>query len=136
MYVQTAQTLLDELTRLLATGGPFALPNIALFFNDVQPTRSSDLDTFDITNKGGFTNIQAVVFGSGFLNADQAAECLGALVNWLTTSLDDLPATAYGYVLLNTGSTAILLGERFAQPVTFQVIGQNLGVIPRLVVDT
>lgn len=136
MYVLTVATLLAQAAIDLATGGPIHLPNIALFFNNLYPSRTNVLADYTITDVGGFTNIQAVTFGTPFLNGNQQAEALGGLITWLTTALTDLPATAYGIVLLNTDSSAVILAERFATPVSFNAIGNSFSLIPRLVYDT
>jgi len=136
MYVLSAATLLAQAVQDLDTGGPFDTNKIALYTNDVYPNRNSAVADFEIGNFGGLTNLKSIVWGAPFVNTLQQAEAMAALLNWLTTATTDLPATAYGYIITDTAGTGYVLGERFATPVTFNVSGQNLGLIPRLVWDT
>lgn len=136
MYVLSQGTLLAEATVEIATGGPFKTVKMALYTNDVYPAKTSILTDFTITDFGGLTNLQAIVWGAPWINDNGQAEVLGALLNWLTVTAPDPAVTAYGYVIANTAGDTLIMAERFAVPLTFGRAGQSEGVIPRLVFDT
>jgi hypothetical protein len=136
MYVLTQATLLAEAILEIAAGGPFHTPKMALYTSDVYPNKTSQLSDFVITDFGGLTNLQAIVWGAPWVNDNGQAEILGALLNWLTTSITGLPVTAYGYVMTDSTGAVLLLAERFAVPLVFGRSGQSEGVLPRLVFDT
>lgn len=136
MYVLAQATLLAEAVLEIAVGGPFHTPKIALYTNDLYPSRGSVLADFTITDFGGLTNLQSVVWGAPFINDLQQAEVLAALLNWLTTATTSLPVTVYGYVMTDTAGAVLLLAERFATPIVYNRSGQSEGLIPRLVFNT
>lgn len=136
MYINSKATLIDLLTAAVGVAGTYNGVKVALFTNDVNPNRNSEVADFDIADFGGLTNLKAVVWGVPFGNAYSQAEVMGALLNWLTTAITLLPKTVYGYIMTDTAGTVYILGERFAEPYTFEASGQNLGFVPRLVFDT
>lgn len=136
MYVNNKNTLLDQAVVDIGVGGPYNAPKVALFTTDFTPGRSSILADFVHADFGGLTNTKPVVWGAPFLNLNQQAEVLGALVSWLTTSGVLLPINAFGYVLLNTAADDWLLAERFPAPYVFNAGGPPLSFLPRLVWNT
>lgn len=136
MYVETTQTLLAQAEQDVATAGAFHGAQIALFTNSLFPQRTNVLTDFTISDFGGLTNLQAITWGTPFLNGNQQAETLGGLITWLTTALTGLPVTAYGYVIVDSTSAILLLAEAFATPVTFAASGNSFSLVPRLVYDT
>jgi hypothetical protein len=136
VYVQTIFTLLAQALQQTATPGKYFGAQIALFTNNLYPTRTNLLSDFTIADFGGLTNLQALVWAAPFLNSNQQAEVLGALITWLTTSSTGLPVTVYGYLIVDSAGTDLLLAERFANPVAFNASGVSFSLIPRLVYDT
>lgn len=136
MYVNSKATLLAQAVQDLASGGPYHLPKIALFTNDFLPGRAAVFGDFTIADFGGLTNVQDVIFGAPFLNPNQQAEALAAMLSWLTVSSALLPITAYGYVILNTAGSNWVLAERFPTPWVFNAGGPPLNFIPRLIWNT
>lgn len=132
MYTVRKGVLLDQAIVDVGVGGPFEAPKIALYTNNVFPSRGSVLADFDIANFAGLTNQKAVVWGAPWLNGNAQAEVSGALLSWLTVTLPDPTVTAYGYVLLDTAGTEWLVAERFAESYAFTYIGQVFQLIPRL----
>lgn len=133
MYIIKRDTLLDQAAVDVGVGGPFNAPHIVLYTNDIFPSRGTPLADFDIADFGGLTNNRLVVLGAPYLNDFDQAEVDGGLVSWLTSATTLLPITAYGYLLLTTGGTDWLVGERFAEPITFSRAGQSESLIPRLI---
>jgi hypothetical protein len=136
MYVQNQTTLLSTLAYLIGVGGPFNGINIALFTNNIYPTRNKVFADYTYGTFGGITALQSIIWGTPFLNGNSQAEVLGGLINFLTTSAPSSPVTAYGYLFVNAGATDWLLAEAFATPVVFSLAGQYLGIVPRMVYDT
>jgi hypothetical protein len=135
-YALTSATLLAEATIEIGSGGPFHTPKIALYTNDVYPSKGAILEDFTTTDFAGLTNLQAVTWGTPWVNDNGQAELLGARVDWLTTEAPVDTITAYGYVLTNSAGDTLLLAERFATPLSFQRSGQQESIIPRLVFDS
>lgn len=136
MYVNSKATLLAQAIQDLAVGGPYHTPKIAVFTNDIIPGRASLYADFTVADFGGLTNKQAVTWGTPFLNSNQQAEVIAAIVSWLTTSAVGLPITAFGYVLLDNAGTDWILAERFPAPWVFNDGGPPLNFLPRLVWNT
>lgn len=136
MYVQTVVNLLAQAVAAIGVGGAFNAAKIALYRSPALPGRRKALADFDITDIGGATNIKSIAWGAPFVNVNEQAEVQGGLVSWLTT-LAPVPAISIaGYVILNTAGDTVLLAEAFPQLVTFDKLGQNFSLVPRLTFDT
>lgn len=136
MYVQNLTTLLNTIAEIIAMSAQFNGAKIALYTNDIYPSRTNVVGDFTIADFGGLTNQKAITWGTQFANAQQQAEVLGGLLTWLTTASTGLPQTAYGYVILKSDASDWLLAERFATPFQYTASGQQLSIVPRMVYDT
>lgn len=130
MFISSKGALVSDLAAAIAVGGVYAGVKWALFTNNVNPSLNMVPGDFSIADFGGLTNLQAVTWGTVFLNDSGQAEVRGDSLSWLTTS-DPLTTTiAYGWVELDTAGTHVIRAEKFAVPYTFTRAGQELTLVP------
>lgn len=136
MYVLTTLQLIAQALADVAVGGPFAGAKIALYTNNISPSKNRVLADFTIADWGGLTNLKALTWGAPFANDSQQAEVRAGLTTWLTLTTPVTEVIVYGYVVTDTAGAVLLMAEKFATPYTFNRAGQAFGFVPRLVYDS
>jgi hypothetical protein len=98
---------------------------IALFKNDIIPTRLSVLADFTEAAFPGYAPQSISIPGPAFLNAQQYAQVDGNMLTFSSTGAS--AETIYGYILYDTTPT-VILAERFAAPVPFLAAGSSVDI--------
>jgi hypothetical protein len=132
MYVQPSSGLLDQLTELIAVGNYFDAAKLHLFKSDSNPTPQTVLADLTEATGTGYASV-AITWGTPFINDVGYAEVLTQLKQWIWTNGATDTQTIFGYYFTNTGSTTLLLAERFANPIIINRDGQAIDLIGRLV---
>lgn len=114
----------------VADAGRFNGAKIALFTDDIVPSRATVLADLTQPTYTGYAISAAIVFGLAFTNDNGAAEVLGDGKQFPCTA-DGASQTVHGYMCLNAAGTGVLWAERFDTPQTIATAGQNIFVLPR-----
>lgn len=131
MYTQPKVSLLAQLTALVGMSGYFNGCHIFFFGNDITPTPGTALADLIELVATGYADA-AVTWDTPALNPDGEAEVFGQLFEVIFTNGESEAPTVYGYYLVDSGGTNLLLSERFEQPVVISYDGQPLRVLPTL----
>jgi hypothetical protein len=123
-----AQQLLG-LTAMGAVGGPLHAGQIILFKQAITLTNRIAVADLIVADFTGYAPVAAIAFGTPYVDQVGVARFDAPSVDFVMTD-EVAPNTIYGWALLNTGGSAVLLVSQFTTPIPLTRTGQGLRVQP------
>lgn len=122
---------LAVLTSLVGASGPFHLPTVMVFINNVNLTFNTQLSDLTVANFTGYANIVGMTWDSPYIDTDGTALVFGQSATIVATD-GVTPNLCYGYALVDSGVTSLKAAARFASPQNVAGAGQAVSFLPAL----
>jgi hypothetical protein len=130
--ISTRALRLAQLDGLTGVGKPLAAAQLQLSKSAFTPGPTMIPADFDEADFVGYAAEAALAYGTAFVAGDGTYRIQPPSVNFQATA-DTTPNVLYGWVVLNTGGTAVLYAGLFDNPIPINLADDGVEVNPVLI---
>lgn len=130
--MMTLQARRDALTAACADGGPLFGVTVMLFGNQANPNDRTVPADLTPATFSGYGPAEDQVFGTPYIAEDGSVRAQIPSVQFDQTAAT-VTGLVWGFAVLNTAGTKVILAHQYAQPVSMNEAGDAVIVSPEIV---